>query len=93
MACAPAIHGSISPTPSVYDQWIEEIIIEDVPTVQSGATDPTVVSPEAVGASTMNSILIVDLDGDGANDIVVPLDRHGLSGLTADALVWFQNTQ
>ena len=39
----------------------------------------------------MNWILPVDLNSDGAEDLVVPLDRSGLSGLTNDALVWFEN--
>ena len=35
---------------------------------------------------------VVDLDGNGANDLVVTLDRSGLSGRTNDALAWFRNT-
>ena len=36
-------------------------------------------------------VLIVDLDGDGFNDIVGTIDRVELSGLTNDALIWFRN--
>ena len=35
----------------------------------------------------------VDLNADGANDIIVTLDRSVLSGLTNDALVWLRNTR
>ncbi|MCH8966357.1 MAG: hypothetical protein IID43_01645, partial [Planctomycetes bacterium] len=55
-------------------------------------TDPSV-TPEEVGDTTIiNSIWVVDLDNDGADDFVVTLDRSGLSGLSNDALVWFRNT-
>ena len=81
--------------PSVYDQWIERLIIDEAPTGQSGAatTDPNVDPNEIAGETFINSILVVDLDGDGANDLVATFDRTGLSGLTNDALVWFRNTQ
>ena len=83
--------------PSTYDQWTENLIIDDEPSDGSSGspstTDPNV-SPQDVGGGTMiNCILVVDLDGDGANDLVVTLDRSGLSGLTNDALVWFRNTR
>ena len=54
-------------------------------------TDPQVAQEAATG-TIINSAIIVDLDGDGANDIVATLDRSGLSGLTNDALVWFRNS-
>ncbi len=83
--------------PSVYDQWIERLIIDDAPAGQAAAsaatTDPNVDPSEIAGETFINSILIVDLDGDGANDLVATFDRTGLSGLTNDALVWFRNTQ
>ena len=80
----------------VFDQWREVLIIDDNP--GDGAaqgpttTDPNVDPQEVAGTSLMNSIVVVDLDGDGSNDLVVTLDRAGLSGLTNDALVWFRNT-
>jgi hypothetical protein len=47
----------------------------------------------AVAETTLiNSILVVDLDGDSDNDLVATFDRTGLSGVTNDALVWFRNT-
>jgi hypothetical protein len=81
--------------PTLFDQWVENLIIDDQlggPVDSPPTTDPNV-EPEEVGNTTfINSILLVDLDGDGANDFVATLDRTGLSGLTNDALVWFRNT-
>ena len=83
--------------PTVYDQWGETLIIDDISadaTDNSPATtDPNVQPVEIAGTTFMNSVLAVDLDGDGARDLIVPMDRAGLSGLTNDALVWFRNTR
>jgi len=83
--------------PSVYDQWIENLIVDDEPPGQPGdappTTDPNVTPTEVAGTTFINSILVVDLDGDGANDLVATFDRSGLSGLSNDALVWFRNTR
>jgi len=83
--------------PTVYDQWIENLIVDDEPPGQPGnappTTDPNVTPTEVAGTTFINSILVVDLDGDGANDIVATFDRSGLSGLSNDALVWFRNTR
>ncbi len=83
--------------PTVFDQWIENLIVDEEPPGRPGdrpvTTDPNVEPHEVAGATFINSILVVDLDGDGANDLVVTLDRSGLSGLTNDALVWFRNTR
>jgi hypothetical protein len=82
---------------SPYDQWREILIVDERADDEGGsdtpATDPNVTPDEIVGDTGMNTILVVDLDGDGASDLVVPFDRSGLSGLTNDALVWFQNTK
>lgn len=82
--------------PSVYDQWIETLIIDDEPPGNPGSspatTDPNVAPSEVADTTFINSILVVDLDGDGANDVVATFDRSGLSGLSNDALVWFRNT-
>lgn len=78
--------------PSVFDQWTENVIIDD----QRGdiaSTDPSVDTLEARTSTFINSILVVDLDGDGATDIITTLDRSGLSGLSNDALVWFRNSR
>jgi hypothetical protein len=69
----------------VFNQWSESLIVDERSTGTGSALGD-------VSASTIiNSILIVDLDGDGANDIVATFDRNEFSGLTNDALVWFRN--
>jgi len=83
--------------PSVFEQWTEQLIVDDIAPGQPGespaTTDPNVASAEIAGTTFINSILVVDLDGDGANDLVATFDRSGLSGLSNDALVWFRNTR
>ena len=37
-------------------------------------------------------LTIVDLDQDGANDVIATFDRRVVSGLTDDTLLWFRNT-
>jgi hypothetical protein len=63
------------------------------PNAPPGATPAPTPTPTATpdGATVINSIIVVDVDGDGANDLIAPLDRTSLSGLTNDALVWFRN--
>ena len=82
---------------SVFDEWFGRIIVQDGPQSEtSGApltTDP-LADPLAVsGATFINDILVVDLNGDGRTDVTATFDRSGLSGLSNDALVWFRNTQ
>ncbi len=77
---------------TVYDQWTERLIIDDEPGAGPATTDPSVLPGEVAGGTSINTVLIVDLDGDGANDILATFDRSGLSGLSNDALVWFRNT-
>lgn len=94
---------------TVYDHWVEHLIIDDSPPEETTPTDPTAggttnladvlqlltdpqAAQQAATGTIINSAIIVDLDGDGANDIVATLDRSGLSGLTSDALVWFHNS-
>ncbi|MFQ5591231.1 MAG: FG-GAP repeat domain-containing protein [Phycisphaerae bacterium] len=84
---------------SPYDQWTETLIIDEGSQTGAAATPSTTDAGAAqqdqdnAGETTMNTILVVDLDGDGANDLVVPFDRSGLSGLTDDALIWLRNTK
>ena len=82
--------------PSVFDQWSENLIIDDelggLTSNTPATTDPNVAPVEVGGGTLINSIIVVDIDGDGANDVVATLDRSGLSGLTNDALAWFRNT-
>ncbi len=63
----------------------------DPATGQTVVTDPNA-NPQATGGTLVNTMLIVDVDGDGRNDIVGTLDRNALSGLSNDALVLFLNT-
>ncbi len=54
----------------------------------------TGVGVTAVDTSTyINALLVVDLDGDGKNDVVGALDRRSGSGLSDDRLVWYRNTK
>lgn len=87
---------------SVYDPWFSNAIIQDNP---PDTTDPNAAPPStppsgtgvgvtAVDASThINALLVVDLDGDGKNDIIGTLDRRSGSGLSDDRLVWYRNTK
>jgi len=82
--------------PSVFNQWDTNVIIDDEPSSEStndlSTTDPNV-SPTAVAGTTLiNTIHVADVDGDGRPDLLVTLDREGLSGLSNDALAWFRNT-
>jgi hypothetical protein len=54
----------------------------------------TGVGVNAVDASTyINSLIVVDLDGDGKNDVIGTLDRRAGSGLSDDRIVWYRNTR
>lgn len=82
--------------PTIEDQWLETLIIDDVPsegrTNVPPTTDPNVAPPDIAGTTSIQTIFPVDLDGNGAMDFIITLDREGLSGLTNDALVWMRNT-
>lgn len=80
--------GSLAP--SRYERWGELFVLDD--TKVNGTTDdPT--DPDFVDDGTViYSLDIVDIDGDGANDIVGTIDRRVRSGLTDDTLIWFRNT-
>jgi len=48
----------------------------------------------AVDTSThINTLLVVDLDGDGKNDVVGTLDRRSGAGLSDDRIVWYRNVR
>lgn len=86
---------------SFYDEWSPNPVIRDNPpeTTDPGASTqqqqqqppgtPGASEPDA--STHINRLLIVDLDGDGRNDIVGTLDRRANSGLTNDRLVWYRN--
>ena len=80
---------------SLYDQWGTALVIDDDapgrPGPSPSTTDPSVSPSEVSGGTQVNALLVVDLDADGANDVIATFDRSGLSGLTNDALVWFRN--
>lgn len=81
---------------SVFNQWQENTIVQDGPQPSASApsaTDPGVSAEVLAGETFMNSIAVTDLNGDGRVDLVVTLDRSGLSGLSNDALVWFRSTR
>jgi len=82
---------------TVFDQWKANLIIDDRASGEADrdpvTTDPNVSPADVAGETKINAILVTDLDGDGANDVVATLDRSGLSGLTNDALVWLRNTR
>jgi hypothetical protein len=93
------VNGASAP----YDPWLPNTIIQDNP---PDATDPSQAGPAppttpgagvgvtAVDTSThINSLLIIDLDGDGKRDIIGTLDRRTGAGLSDDRLVWYRNTK
>jgi hypothetical protein len=72
-----------STAPTVFDTWSDNLLIDDT----VGQDGPT----KEGFPSFINAMLVVDLDGDGANDIIGTLDRRSLSGLANDVLIWFRN--
>jgi len=60
------------------------------PTQQPGGSGVGVTEVDV--STTVNGLLVVDLDGDGFNDIVGTLDRRSGAGLSDDRLVWYRNT-
>ena len=90
---------------TVFDPWFPTTIIQDTgdaaqdATQASGTSDSSSVPGSGVGADAfdtsthINSLLIVDLDGDGRNDIIGTLDRRSGAGLSDDRLVWYRNTR
>ena len=84
---------------SLFDEWVSSTVIRDNPPDE---TDPTATSPGVPGgagvtdvdtSTHINTLLVVDLDGDGKNDIIGTLDRRNGSGLSDDRLVWYRNTR
>lgn len=43
-------------------------------------------------STSINALLVVDLDGDGFLDVVATLDRRTGPGLSDDRIVWYRNT-
>ena len=91
-----------TPAPTVFDPWSPHTVIQDSPDEDTdlgtggppSAAPGTGVGVGAVDTSTyINTLLVVDLDGDGKNDIVGTLDRRSGTGLSDDRLVWYRNTR
>ena len=91
---------------SVFDPWVGRTIIVDEPQDSGGTADGSVDSAadgeqSGVGvgvegtdtATVINWLLVVDLDGDGRNDVIGTLDRQSGSGLSDDRLVWYRNVR
>ncbi|MCB9851115.1 MAG: VCBS repeat-containing protein [Phycisphaerales bacterium] len=75
---------------SRYEQWGELFVVDD--TKANGTTDDPN-DPDFVDDGTViYGLTIVDLDGDGANDVIATFDRRVVSGLFNDTLLWFRNT-
>jgi hypothetical protein len=75
---------------SRYQQWGELFVVDD--TKKNGTTDDPN-DPDFVDDGTViYGLTIVDLDQDGANDVIATFDRRVVSGLTDDTLLWFRNT-
>jgi len=57
-----------------------------------GLADPDCTTPNLPAFPThINTLLVVDLDQDGRNDILATLDRRTGAGLSDDELVWYRN--
>jgi len=100
----PTVYDPWSPNKIIQDSPIAQPTAPPAPAAPSSAgpaaaalaaTAPGAgVGVTAVSTSThINTLLVVDLDDDGRNDIVGTLDRRDGSGLSDDRLVWYRNTQ
>lgn len=93
---------------TVFNPWFPNTIIQDAPEDTtdnttaggtSGTDGQTAIPGTGVGVTEVdtsthiNALMIVDLDGDGKNDIVGTLDRRSGSGLSDDRLVWYRNVR
>ncbi len=91
-----------SASETVYDPWAPNTIVQDSPATDANAASgggTTTAPGSGVGVSavdettSINTLLVVDLDGDGRNDIVGTLDRKAGSGLSDDRIVWYRNVR
>jgi hypothetical protein len=75
----------------VFDQWVENFVVDD--SKDEGQTvDPN--DPDFEDEGTfINTVLVLDVDDDGVNDILATLDRRTKSGQADDTLIWFRNTK
>lgn len=84
---------------SVFDPWSPNTIIQDSAEdmVAGGGTAAAPGAGVGVGvtdtSTVINTLLIVDVDGDGRNDIIGTLDRRSGSGVSDDRIVWYRNVR
>lgn len=83
-----AADGSIfwldsSTAPTVFDEWSSNLIVDDT------QLDTSLFA--AAGPAIINDLLVLDIDCDGANDVIGTVDRQSLSGLSNDVVIWFRN--
>ena len=81
---------TISESGSVFDEWGPDFVLDD--TKEQGTTDDPTSLQFADDGTLINNLIIIDLDGDGLNDIVATFDRRVASGIADDEIVWFRNT-
>ena len=74
---------------TVYDTWVANPIITEL----MENPDPLAMTTDLIPAIHVNMLLPVDLDGDGKLDVVGTIDRKEDSGLSDDALIWYQNVR
>ncbi|HNO78350.1 MAG TPA: VCBS repeat-containing protein [Phycisphaerae bacterium] len=75
---------------SVFDEWGRDFVLDD--TKENGTTDDPTDIDFVDNGTLINNMIVVDVDGDGVNDIVATFDRRVDSGLADDSVVWFRNT-
>ncbi|MFQ5415149.1 MAG: FG-GAP-like repeat-containing protein [Phycisphaerae bacterium] len=88
--------GTVADT--VLSPWQPNTIIQDTPADPTDPTQSTGAGPAGgltvLDTSTnINTLLVVDLDADGKDDVIATLDRRSGSGLSDDRLVWYRNTR
>lgn len=75
---------------SNFDEWGRDFVLDD--TKEQGTTDDPRSADFVDTGTQINSLVVVDIDGDGVNDVVATFDRRVNSGLNEDAIYWFRNT-
>ncbi len=72
-----------STAPTVFDEWSANLIADDI------LLDTALFASS--GPAFINDLLVLDIDCDGANDVIATMDRRPLSGLSTDVVLWFRN--
>jgi hypothetical protein len=75
---------------SVFDEWGRDFVLDD--TKANGTTDDPTDLDFLDDGTIIYTLIVVDLDGDGVNDIVATFDRRVDGGLADDSIIWFRNT-